>query len=91
MLVNNHMETDGCSDKSEREVHEESDNGANENGDRLSEESDMDQSDDLSPAIKATCYMEQSQEEIVEVVWLALRTYTLTFRPCPCCLIAESF
>ncbi|XP_041917201.1 oxysterol-binding protein-related protein 5-like isoform X2 [Alosa sapidissima] len=66
MLVNNHMEIDACSDKSEREVHEESENGANENGDRLSEESDMDQSDDLSPAIKATCYMEQSQEEIAE-------------------------
>ncbi|XP_031425182.1 oxysterol-binding protein-related protein 5 isoform X1 [Clupea harengus] len=66
MLVNIHMETDGCSDKSEREIHEESDNGANENGDRLSEESDMDQSDDLPPALKATCYVEQSQEEIAE-------------------------
>uniref|UniRef100_A0AAY4C5P6 Oxysterol-binding protein n=1 Tax=Denticeps clupeoides TaxID=299321 RepID=A0AAY4C5P6_9TELE len=60
------METDRYSDKSEVEVHEESDNVANENGHRLSEESDMDQSDDLSPALKATSYVEQSQEEIVE-------------------------
>ncbi|XP_063045348.1 oxysterol-binding protein-related protein 5-like [Engraulis encrasicolus] len=66
MLVNNHLETDGCSDKSEREAHDESDNGANENGERLSEESDMDQSDDLSPALKATSYVEQSQEDIAE-------------------------
>lgn len=74
MLVNNHLETDGCSDKSEREAHDESDNGANENGERLSEESDMDQSDDLSPALKATSYVEQSQEDIAEVVWLTFST-----------------
>uniref|UniRef100_A0AAY4C701 Oxysterol-binding protein n=1 Tax=Denticeps clupeoides TaxID=299321 RepID=A0AAY4C701_9TELE len=60
------LPTDRYSDKSEVEVHEESDNVANENGHRLSEESDMDQSDDLSPALKATSYVEQSQEEIVE-------------------------
>ncbi|XP_064169870.1 oxysterol-binding protein-related protein 5-like [Anguilla rostrata] len=71
MLESNHMETDGYSDKSEKEAHEESDNGTNENGGRLTEESDMDQSDDLSPGLQATAYVEQSLEEMGEV---ALRT-----------------
>uniref|UniRef100_A0A672H1Q6 Oxysterol-binding protein n=1 Tax=Salarias fasciatus TaxID=181472 RepID=A0A672H1Q6_SALFA len=44
-----HMEHDGFSDKSEREVHDDWDATANENGGRLTEESDMDQSDELSP------------------------------------------
>uniref|UniRef100_A0A3B3R8P0 Oxysterol-binding protein n=2 Tax=Paramormyrops kingsleyae TaxID=1676925 RepID=A0A3B3R8P0_9TELE len=66
MLENHHMENDGYSDKSEREAHEESDTGANENGGRLTEESDMDQSDDLSPCPLATAYVEQGQEEMGE-------------------------
>uniref|UniRef100_A0A8C9TVH8 Oxysterol-binding protein n=1 Tax=Scleropages formosus TaxID=113540 RepID=A0A8C9TVH8_SCLFO len=65
-----HMENDAYSDKSERETHEESDAGANENGGRLTEESDMDQSDDLSlslsPGLQATAYVEQGQEEMGE-------------------------
>uniref|UniRef100_A0AAR2J2T4 Oxysterol-binding protein n=1 Tax=Pygocentrus nattereri TaxID=42514 RepID=A0AAR2J2T4_PYGNA len=66
MLENNHMENDGLSDKSEREAHDDSDNAANENGGRLTEESDMDQSDDLSPCLQATAYVEQGQEEMGE-------------------------
>nr|XP_015193856.1 PREDICTED: oxysterol-binding protein-related protein 5 isoform X2 [Lepisosteus oculatus] len=69
MLENHHMENDGYSDKSEREAHEESDTGANENGQRLTEESDTDQSDtlgDLSPGLQATAYVEQPQEEMAE-------------------------
>ncbi|KAL4622705.1 oxysterol-binding protein-related protein 5 [Arapaima gigas] len=66
MLENNHMENDACSDKSERETHEESDTGVNENGGRLTEESDMDQSEDLSPGLQATAYIEQGQEEMGE-------------------------
>ncbi|XP_036390764.1 oxysterol-binding protein-related protein 5-like isoform X1 [Megalops cyprinoides] len=66
LLENNHMEMDGYSDKSEREAHDESDNGTNENGGRLTEESDMDQSDDLSPSLQATAYIEQGQEEMAE-------------------------
>ncbi|XP_031420208.1 oxysterol-binding protein-related protein 5 [Clupea harengus] len=66
MLENNHMENDGFSDKSEREAHEDSDNAANENGGRVTEESDMDQSDDLSPCLQATTYVEQGQEEMGE-------------------------
>ncbi|XP_030645961.1 oxysterol-binding protein-related protein 5 [Chanos chanos] len=64
MLESNHMENDAYSDKSEREAHEDSDNAANENGERLTEESDMDQSDDLSPCLQATAYAEQNEEEI---------------------------
>uniref|UniRef100_A0A8B9HMM3 Oxysterol-binding protein n=1 Tax=Astyanax mexicanus TaxID=7994 RepID=A0A8B9HMM3_ASTMX len=66
MLENNHMENDGLSDKSEREAHDDSDNAANENGGRLTEESDMDQSDDLSPCLQATSYIEQGLEEMGE-------------------------
>ncbi|KAJ8249091.1 hypothetical protein GJAV_G00231080 [Gymnothorax javanicus] len=66
ILEGNHMETDGYSDKSEKEAHEESDNGTNENGGRLTEESDMDQSDDLSPCLQATSYVEQCLEEMGE-------------------------
>uniref|UniRef100_A0A8B9HMK7 Oxysterol-binding protein n=1 Tax=Astyanax mexicanus TaxID=7994 RepID=A0A8B9HMK7_ASTMX len=57
---------DGLSDKSEREAHDDSDNAANENGGRLTEESDMDQSDDLSPCLQATSYIEQGLEEMGE-------------------------
>ncbi|XP_076861792.1 oxysterol-binding protein-related protein 5 isoform X2 [Brachyhypopomus gauderio] len=66
MLENNHMENDGYSDKSEREAHEDSDNAGNDNGGRLTEESDMDQSDDLSPCLQATAYVEQDEEEMGE-------------------------
>lgn len=67
LLGNHHMENDGYSDKSEREVHEDWDPMANENGGRLTEESDMDQSDELSPGLQATAYVEQGQEEMAEV------------------------
>uniref|UniRef100_A0AAY4DER9 Oxysterol-binding protein n=1 Tax=Denticeps clupeoides TaxID=299321 RepID=A0AAY4DER9_9TELE len=66
MLEHTHMENDRYSDKSERDAHEDSENAANENGGRLSEESDMDQSDDLPPNLQATAYIEQAQEEMGE-------------------------
>uniref|UniRef100_A0A8C8GXB2 Oxysterol-binding protein n=1 Tax=Oncorhynchus tshawytscha TaxID=74940 RepID=A0A8C8GXB2_ONCTS len=65
-LANQQMENDGYSEKSEHDAQEDWDNGANENGGRLTEESDMDQSDELSPALQATSYVEQSQEEMAE-------------------------
>lgn len=61
------MEHDGFSDKSEREAHDDWDGAANENGGRLTEESDVDQSDELSPGPQATAYVEQSTEEMAEV------------------------
>ncbi|KAL2094142.1 hypothetical protein ACEWY4_011454 [Coilia grayii] len=66
MLDGPHMENDAYSDKSEREAQEDSDNAANENGGRVSEESDVDQSDELSPCLQATSYVEQGQEEMAE-------------------------
>ncbi|XP_054864978.1 oxysterol-binding protein-related protein 8 isoform X4 [Amphiprion ocellaris] len=66
LLGNHHMEHDGFSDKSEREAHDDWDTTANENGGRLTEESDMDQSDELSPGPQATAYVEQSTEEMAE-------------------------
>uniref|UniRef100_A0A8C3B5S2 Oxysterol-binding protein n=1 Tax=Cyclopterus lumpus TaxID=8103 RepID=A0A8C3B5S2_CYCLU len=66
LLGNHHMEHDGFSDKSEREAHDDWDTAANENGGRLTEESDMDQSDELSPGPQATAYVEQSTEEMAE-------------------------
>lgn len=67
LLGNHHMEHDGFSDKSEREAHDDWDTAANENSGRLTEESDMDQSDELSPGPQATAYVEQSTEEMAEV------------------------
>lgn len=67
LLGNHHMEHDGFSDKSERDAHDDWDTAANENGGRLTEESDMDQSDELSPGPQATAYVEQSTEEMAEV------------------------
>lgn len=67
LLGNHHMEHDGFSDKSEREAHDDWDTTANENGGRLTEESDMDQSDELSPGPQATAYVQQSTEEMAEV------------------------
>uniref|UniRef100_A0A665UEG9 Oxysterol-binding protein n=1 Tax=Echeneis naucrates TaxID=173247 RepID=A0A665UEG9_ECHNA len=64
LLGNHHMEHDGFSDKSEREAHDDWDTTAHENGGRLTEESDMDQSDELSPGSQATVYVEQSTEEM---------------------------
>lgn len=61
------MEHDGFSDKSEREAHDDWDAAANENGGRLTEESDVDQSDELSSGPQATAYVEQSTEEMAEV------------------------
>ena len=78
------MENDGSSDKSEREAHEDWDTAANENG-RLTEESDMDQSDELSPGLQATAYVEQGQEEMAEV---RLTKWLCTFpshAPLLCC------
>lgn len=67
LLGNHHMEHDGFSDKSEREAHDEWDTAANENGGRLTEESDVEQSDEPSPGPQATAYVEQSTEEMAEV------------------------
>ncbi|KAM6961162.1 oxysterol-binding protein-related protein 5 isoform 2-T2 [Aplochiton taeniatus] len=66
LLGNHHMEHDRYSDKSEREGHEDWDAAGNENGGRVTEESDMDQSDELSPGLQATAYVEQGLEEIAE-------------------------
>ncbi|ROL51958.1 Oxysterol-binding protein-related protein 8 [Anabarilius grahami] len=63
-MLENHMENDANSDKSERETHEDSDNAANENGGRLTEESDMDQSDDV--CLQATAFVEEAYEEMGE-------------------------
>lgn len=60
------MEQDGFSDRSEREAHDEWDTTANENGGRLTEESDVDQTDE-SPEPQATAYVEQGTEEMAEV------------------------
>lgn len=60
------MEQDGFSDRSEREAHDEWDTTANENGGRLTEESDVDQTDE-SPGPRATAYVEQGTEEMAEV------------------------
>lgn len=60
------MEQDGFSDRSEREAHDEWDTTANENGGRLTEESDVDQTDE-SPDPQATAYVEQGTEEMAEV------------------------
>uniref|UniRef100_A0A7N8Y4F1 Oxysterol-binding protein n=1 Tax=Mastacembelus armatus TaxID=205130 RepID=A0A7N8Y4F1_9TELE len=57
---------DGFSDKSEREAHDDWDTTANEKDGRLTEESDMDQSDELSPGPQATAYVEQCREEMGE-------------------------
>uniref|UniRef100_A0A672MIF8 Oxysterol-binding protein n=1 Tax=Sinocyclocheilus grahami TaxID=75366 RepID=A0A672MIF8_SINGR len=64
-MLENHMENDANSDRSEREAHEDSDNATNENGGRLTEESDMDQSDDV--CLQATAFVEEAHEEIGEV------------------------
>lgn len=65
--LNDHMDHDGFSDKSEREIQDDWDTTTNENGGRLTEESDMDQSDELSPVAQATVYTEQSTDEMAEV------------------------
>lgn len=62
MLENSQMENEF-----EREAHEDSDTAANENGGRLTEESDMDQTDDSVPCLQATLYVEQGHEEMGEV------------------------
>ncbi|XP_053741690.1 oxysterol-binding protein-related protein 5 isoform X1 [Synchiropus splendidus] len=66
LLGNHHMDHDGFSDKSERDTHDDWDTTANENGGRLTEESDVDQSDELSPVSQATAYIEQGTEEMAE-------------------------
>ncbi|XP_036007544.1 oxysterol-binding protein-related protein 5 [Fundulus heteroclitus] len=65
-LLGNHMEHDGSSDKSERETHDDWDTTGNENSGRLTEESDMEQSDEMSPGPQATAYVEQNSEEMAE-------------------------
>ncbi|XP_017274524.1 oxysterol-binding protein-related protein 5 isoform X2 [Kryptolebias marmoratus] len=66
LLGNHHMEHDAFSDKSERETHDEWDITANENGGRLTEESDIEQLDEMPPGPQATAYVEQSTEEMAE-------------------------
>lgn len=66
LLGNHNMEHDGFSDKSEREGHDDWDTTANENGGRLTEESDIDQSDEVFPGPQATAYTEQCTEEMGE-------------------------
>ncbi|XP_023811940.1 oxysterol-binding protein-related protein 5 isoform X1 [Oryzias latipes] len=61
-----HMENDGFSDKSERELHDDWDATAEENGGRLTEESDMEQSEETPPPPPSTAYEEQSTEDIAE-------------------------
>lgn len=76
------MEQDGFSDRSEREAHDEWDTTANENGGRLTEESDVDQADE-SPGPQATAYVEQGTEEMAEVRGCIHTTSGL----CDCCLM----
>lgn len=71
-LLGNHMEHDGSSDKSEREIHDDWDTTGHENGGRLTEESDVEHSDEMSPGPKATAYVEQVTEEMAEVNGLRL-------------------
>lgn len=61
------MENDGFSDKSERELQDDWDATAEENGGRLTEESDMEQSEETPPPPPSTAYEEQSTEDIAEV------------------------
>lgn len=82
------MEQDGFSDRSEREAQDEWDTTANENSGRLTEESDVDQTDE-SPGAQATVYVEQGTEEMAEV-----RSYTQTasglYACCSMCFYASS-
>lgn len=80
LLGNHHMEHDGFSDKSEREAHDDWDAAANENGSRLTEESDVDQSDEMSPGPQATAYVEQSTEEMAEVSAAIIARVFLSWR-----------
>ncbi|XP_037539344.1 oxysterol-binding protein-related protein 5 [Nematolebias whitei] len=66
LLGDPHMEHDAFSDKSERETHDDWDTTANDNGGRLTEESDIEQLDEMPPAPQATAYVEQSAEEMAE-------------------------
>lgn len=61
------MEHDAFSDKSERETHDDWDTTANDNGGRLTEESDIEQPDEMPPAPQPTAYVEQNTEEMAEV------------------------
>lgn len=61
------MEHDAFSDKSERETHDDWDTSAIDNGGRLTEESDIEQLDEMPPAPQPTAYVEQSTEELAEV------------------------
>ncbi|KAL4613464.1 oxysterol-binding protein-related protein 5-like isoform X1 [Arapaima gigas] len=60
------LENEGDSDKSEKETHEDSDHEVNENDGKLTEESDVDQPDDLLSGLHNTAYVEQGQEEMGE-------------------------
>ncbi|XP_068507153.1 oxysterol-binding protein-related protein 5 isoform X2 [Syngnathus scovelli] len=67
LLGNHHMDHDGFSDKSERDGHDDWDASAIDNGGRLTEESDIDQSDEqISPVPQGTIYVEQGTEEMAE-------------------------
>uniref|UniRef100_A0A3Q3D9R3 Oxysterol-binding protein n=1 Tax=Hippocampus comes TaxID=109280 RepID=A0A3Q3D9R3_HIPCM len=67
LLGNHHMDHDRFSDKSERDGHDDWDASAIDNGGRLTEESDVDQSDEaMSPMPQGTVYVEQGAEEMAE-------------------------
>nr|XP_057931478.1 oxysterol-binding protein-related protein 5 isoform X2 [Doryrhamphus excisus] len=65
VLLGNHMDHDELSDKSERDGHDDWDASAIDNGGRLTEESDVDQSDE-APMPQGTRYVEQGTEEMAE-------------------------
>lgn len=74
------MDHDGFSDKSEREIPDDWETPVNENGGRLTEESDMDQSDETPFVPQATAYTRQSTEELAEVSYESLtRIWTFPF------------
>ncbi|XP_061628486.1 oxysterol-binding protein-related protein 5 isoform X2 [Phyllopteryx taeniolatus] len=67
LMGNHHMDQDRFSDKSERDGHDDWDTSAIDNGGRLTEESDVDQSDEaMSPMPQATVYVDQGTEEMAE-------------------------
>ncbi|XP_061773762.1 oxysterol-binding protein-related protein 5 isoform X5 [Nerophis ophidion] len=67
VLLDNHMDHDRFSDKSERDGHDDWDASLNDNGGRLTEESDVDQSEEAMPPMpKGTVYVEQGTEEMAE-------------------------
>ncbi|XP_061532658.1 oxysterol-binding protein-related protein 5 isoform X2 [Phycodurus eques] len=67
LMGNHHMDQDRFSDKSERDGHDDWDTSAIDHGGRLTEESDVDQSDEaMSPTPQGTVYVDQGTEEMAE-------------------------